>query len=53
MLTPILGPAPMLLAPIGLIALRGCPTCWIANLRAAMAETPRVRPKSALSSRSD
>jgi hypothetical protein len=27
-----LGPASLLLAPIGLIALRGCPTCWIAGL---------------------
>lgn len=27
-----IGPASLLLAPIGLIALRGCPTCWIAGL---------------------
>jgi hypothetical protein len=26
------GPAALLLAPPGLIALRGCPTCWLAGL---------------------
>jgi hypothetical protein len=26
------GPAALLLAPPGLLALRGCPTCWIAGL---------------------
>jgi hypothetical protein len=31
-LTPSHGPAALLLAPPGLIALRGCPTCWIAGL---------------------
>ncbi len=28
----IVGPAALLLAPLGMIALRGCPTCWIAGL---------------------
>jgi hypothetical protein len=31
-LTPSHGPAALLLAPPGLVALRGCPTCWIAGL---------------------
>jgi hypothetical protein len=26
------GPAALLLAPAGLVALRGCPACWIAGL---------------------
>jgi|GEM_PF-473517 len=31
-LTPSVGPAALLLAPPGMVALRGCPTCWIAGL---------------------
>ncbi|HEY5192525.1 MAG TPA: hypothetical protein VIJ39_01475 [Solirubrobacteraceae bacterium] len=31
-LTPSLGPTSLLLAPFGMVALRGCPTCWIAGL---------------------
>ena len=31
-LTPSVGPAALLLAPAGMVALRGCPTCWIAGL---------------------
>jgi hypothetical protein len=31
-LTPSAGPAALLFAPPGLVALRGCPTCWIAGL---------------------
>ncbi len=31
-LTPSHGPAALLLAAPGLLALRGCPTCWIAGL---------------------
>jgi hypothetical protein len=31
-LTPSLGPASLLLAPLGMVALRGCPMCWIAGL---------------------
>jgi len=31
-LVPALGPASLLLAPPGMVALRGCPTCWIAGL---------------------
>jgi hypothetical protein len=31
-LTPSIGPAALLLAPPGLVALRGCPMCWIAGL---------------------
>lgn len=26
------GPAALLLAPLGLVALRGCPTCWCVGL---------------------
>ena len=28
----IAGPAALLLTPIGMVALRGCPTCWVAGL---------------------
>jgi hypothetical protein len=31
-LTPSVGPVVLLLAPLGMVALRGCPTCWIAGL---------------------
>jgi hypothetical protein len=31
-LTPSVGPAALLLAPPGMVALRGCPTCWVAGL---------------------
>jgi hypothetical protein len=31
-LVPVVGPAALLLAPVGLIALRGCPTCWLMGL---------------------
>lgn len=31
-LTANAGPAALLLAPLGMVALRGCPTCWIAGL---------------------
>jgi hypothetical protein len=31
-LTPSAGPAALLLAPPGAVALGGCPTCWIAGL---------------------
>jgi hypothetical protein len=31
-LTPSHGPAALLLAPVGAVALRGCPTCWIVGL---------------------
>jgi hypothetical protein len=31
-LTPSVGAAALLLAPLGMLALRGCPTCWIAGL---------------------
>jgi hypothetical protein len=31
-LIPSHGPAALLLAPTGLVALRGCPTCWLAGL---------------------
>jgi hypothetical protein len=31
-LTPSHGPVALLLAPPGIVALRGCPTCWIAGL---------------------
>jgi hypothetical protein len=31
-LSPRVGPAALLLAPPGLVALRGCPTCWVAGL---------------------
>lgn len=31
-LTPSAGPAALLFAPPGVVALGGCPTCWIAGL---------------------
>jgi hypothetical protein len=31
-LTSSVGPVALLLAPLGMVALRGCPTCWIAGL---------------------
>ncbi|WP_411105829.1 hypothetical protein [Streptomyces sp. cmx-4-9] len=31
-LLPLLGPASLLLAPVGLLALRGCPVCWAVGL---------------------
>jgi hypothetical protein len=31
-LTPSVGAVALLLAPLGMVALRGCPTCWIAGL---------------------
>jgi hypothetical protein len=26
------GPAALLIAPVGVVALRGCPTCWVVGL---------------------
>ncbi|MFJ5552125.1 hypothetical protein [Streptomyces sp. NPDC093225] len=31
-LLPVAGPASLLLAPVGLVALRGCPMCWAIGL---------------------
>ncbi len=31
-LAPVFWPASLLLAPVGLLALRGCPTCWVIGL---------------------
>lgn len=31
-LVPVYGPVSLLLAPVGLLALRGCPMCWIIGL---------------------
>jgi hypothetical protein len=31
-LLPVLGPFSLLLLPVGLLALRGCPTCWAIGL---------------------
>ncbi|HEY1175744.1 MAG TPA: hypothetical protein VGF17_06275 [Phytomonospora sp.] len=31
-LLPVVGPWSLLLAPVGLLALRGCPTCWAIGL---------------------
>jgi hypothetical protein len=31
-LAPSVGPAALLFAPLGFIALRGCPTCWALGL---------------------
>ncbi|MFG2621850.1 hypothetical protein ACGFXC_29950 [Streptomyces sp. NPDC048507] len=31
-LLPVAGPAGLLLAPVGLLALRGCPMCWTIGL---------------------
>jgi hypothetical protein len=31
-LAPVLGAGSLLLAPLGLVVLRGCPTCWLLGL---------------------
>nr|WP_043194541.1 hypothetical protein [Streptomyces sp. NRRL F-2664] len=31
-LVPVFGPATLLLAPVGVVALRGCPMCWAIGL---------------------
>lgn len=31
-LLPVTGPLSLLLAPVGFVALRGCPTCWVIGL---------------------
>ncbi|MEV6393871.1 hypothetical protein AB0M39_03665 [Streptomyces sp. NPDC051907] len=31
-LVPFAGPAPLLAAPLSLLAFRGCPTCWVIGL---------------------
>ncbi|GAA2353385.1 hypothetical protein GCM10010404_01350 [Nonomuraea africana] len=31
-LVPVAGPVSLLLAPVGLLALRGCPACWAIGL---------------------
>jgi hypothetical protein len=31
-LIPVVGPVALLLAPVGVIAFRGCPTCWAIGL---------------------
>ncbi|MFI6326436.1 hypothetical protein ACIBG8_53570 [Nonomuraea sp. NPDC050556] len=31
-LLPVVGPLSLLLAPVGVLALRGCPTCWAIGL---------------------
>ncbi|MGY0497553.1 hypothetical protein ACWZHB_03525 [Nocardia sp. FBN12] len=31
-LIPVVGPVALLLLPVGLVALRGCPTCWAIGL---------------------
>ncbi|MFC8173958.1 hypothetical protein ACFUJ0_09320 [Streptomyces sp. NPDC057242] len=35
-LLPAVGPASLLLAPVGLVALRGCPMCWAVGLAEAV-----------------
>jgi hypothetical protein len=32
LLLPVTGPVSLLLAPVGLLALRGCPMCWAIGL---------------------
>ncbi|PZS32982.1 MAG: hypothetical protein DLM59_07215 [Pseudonocardiales bacterium] len=31
-LIPVIGPVSLVLAPVALVALRGCPTCWMVGL---------------------
>ncbi|MER7177072.1 hypothetical protein [Streptomyces mesophilus] len=31
-LVPVVGPAALLVAPLALVAFRGCPTCWAVGL---------------------
>jgi hypothetical protein len=35
-LIPVVGPVSLLLAPVGMVALRGCPTCWVVDLMATI-----------------
>jgi hypothetical protein len=42
-LIPAVGPVTLLLAPFGVVALRGCPTCWAIGLAATMARGRRER----------
>jgi len=35
-LIPWLGPVSLVMLPLGLLALRGCPTCWLVSLRATL-----------------
>ncbi|MFI6871766.1 hypothetical protein [Nocardia sp. NPDC050406] len=35
-LLPLIGPVSLLLAPVGMVALRGCPTCWVIGLMATI-----------------
>jgi hypothetical protein len=42
-LTPSVGPAALLLAPAGMVALRGCPMCWIAGLIQTISAGPLKR----------
>ena len=35
-LIPVVGWISLILAPVGLLALRGCPTCWLIGLTAKM-----------------
>lgn len=31
-LIPVIGPVSLILLPVALVALRGCPTCWVVGL---------------------
>jgi hypothetical protein len=35
-LVPLIGPVGLVLAPVGLVALRGCPACWFMGLAEAL-----------------
>ncbi len=38
-----IGPAAMLIAPFGLVALRGCPMCWLLGLVEALSARKHAR----------
>jgi hypothetical protein len=38
-LIPTVGPAALVLAPFGVLSLRGCPTCWAIGLAATVARS--------------
>jgi hypothetical protein len=42
-LIPAVGPVALVLAPFGVFALRGCPTCWAIGLGATMARGRKER----------
>ena len=45
-LAPVVGPAALITAPLGLVALRGCPACWMLGLAETVSQG-RIRSQCA------